>query len=434
MNEDTIFALATGAGRAAIAVMRISGPRTAGVLQHLLGSLPPARRATYARLRAGLGGDILDRCLVLWFPGPASFTGEDSAEFHLHGGRAVIAGVAGALGRDLGCRPAWPGEFTRRAFLNGKLDLTEVEGLADLINAETQAQRVQALRQLGGALGRLAQDWRRQLIGALAAVEAEIDFSDESDVDVCVGRGAFAIATKVAAAIAAALNDGQRGERLRDGYVVVLAGPPNAGKSTLLNAIARREAAIVSPHAGTTRDAIEVQLELEGLPVTLIDTAGLRPTIDPIEKEGVARALDRASAADLVLLLRARGSAPAPPPPTQAAVLAVQTMADLPTDGIDREPLIVSALTGAGLDELVAAIAERARDAMGAGEAVITKERHRRAMVDALDSLRSLNDSLPVELVAEHLRRAAAALAALTGLIRPDDVLDEIFAQFCIGK
>jgi tRNA modification GTPase len=434
MDEDTIFAVASGAGRAAIAVMRLSGPGTAGVLRRLLGYVPPPRRAIYAPLQAGPGGDILDRSLVLWFPGPASFTGEDSAEFHLHGGRAVIAGVAAVLARELGCRAALAGEFTRRAFLNGKLDLTEVEGLADLINAETQAQRIQALRQLGGVLGRLAQDWRQQLIAALAAVEAEIDFSDESDVDSGVGRRAVAIAAKIAAAIVGALNDGQRGERLRDGYVVVLAGPPNAGKSTLFNAIARREAAIVSPHAGTTRDAIEVQLELDGLPVTLVDTAGLRSTTDPVETEGVARAIARAAAADLVLLLRARGSAPTAPPPTQAAVLAVQTMADLPTDGIDREALVVSALTGAGLDALIAAIVTHARDAMAVGEAVITQERHRRAMIDAVDSLRVVNDSLPVELVAEQLRQAAAALAALIGLIRPDDVLDAIFAQFCIGK
>jgi tRNA modification GTPase len=433
MDEDTIFAVASGAGRAAIAVMRLSGPHTARVLQRMLGYVPKARRATYAPLR-GPSGDILDRGLVLWFPGPASFTGEDSAEFHLHGGRAVIAGVGAVLARDLGCRPALAGEFTRRAFLNGKLDLTEVEGLADLIHAETQAQRVQALRQLGGALGRLAREWRQQLIAALAAVEAEIDFSDEADVDTGVGRSAVAIAGRVMVALADALNDGQRGERLRDGYVVVLAGPPNAGKSTLLNAIARREAAIVSPYAGTTRDAIEVQLELEGLPVTLVDTAGLRSTADPIETEGVTRALARAAAADLVLLLRARGNAPAPPPPTQAPVLAVETMADLPADGIGGESLIVSAMTGGGLDTLIAAIAARAREAMGMGETVITQERHRRAMSDALESLRPLNDSLPVELVAEHLRQAAAALAALIGLIRPDDVLDEIFAKFCIGK
>jgi tRNA modification GTPase len=440
MDDETIFSVASGAGRSAIAVVRLSGSQTGAILARMLGTIPLARRATYVALRNPANGECLDRCVVLWFPGPSSFTGEDCAEFHLHGGRAVISGVVAALGQLDACRPARAGEFTRRAFLNGKMDLAEVEGLADLINAETEAQRAQALRQLGGVLGRLAEGWRRRLIEALAAVEAEIDFADEGDVETGVATRAQAIAGSVAAEINAVLDDGNRGERLRDGYTVVIAGPPNSGKSTLLNALARRDVAIVSPYEGTTRDVIEVHLDLDGLPVTLVDTAGLRDTGDPIEALGIQRGRDRAACADLVLQLCACGADARLPPsmetahPPGVAHLPVATMADLSAAAFDPAMLAVSALTGAGIDALVAEIGRWARQTLGGCDAIITRERHRRALQDAGASLRRLNESLPVELAAEELRRAANALGTLAGRISAEDVLEEIFSSFCIGK
>jgi tRNA modification GTPase len=301
MTTDTIFALSSGRPPAAIAVVRISGPRARHALEALTGRVPEPRRAALARVRDPASGEILDEALALFFPGPNSETGEDTAELQLHGGRAVISGVLEALGRLEGLRPAEAGEFTRRAFENGQLDLTEVEGLADLIHADTAAQRRQAFRHLKGFLGERAETWRTRLIQALALIEAGIDFSDEADVPGDLIRPALKIARELHDEISAALVGTARGERLRDGLVVAIAGPPNAGKSTLLNRIARREAAIVSPHAGTTRDVIEVHLDLEGYPVTLLDTAGIRDSDDPVEQEGVRRARARAAEADLVL-------------------------------------------------------------------------------------------------------------------------------------
>ncbi len=299
--RDTIFALSSGRPPAAIAVVRISGPGAGEALKQLTGKLPAPREAALARVRDPASGATIDQALILWFPAPASETGEDVAELQLHGGRAVIAATLSALSRLPGLRPGEAGEFTRRAFENGKLDLTAVEGLADLGAAETEGQRRQALRQLEGALGAPAESWRQRLIQALALVEARIDFSDEADVPENLLAPALAIARELEREIAAALADGGRGERLREGLTVAIAGPPNAGKSTILNRIARREAAIVSPYAGTTRDVIEVHLDLNGWPVTLLDTAGIRETGDPVEMEGVRRARERAQAADLVL-------------------------------------------------------------------------------------------------------------------------------------
>ncbi|HEY5378212.1 MAG TPA: tRNA uridine-5-carboxymethylaminomethyl(34) synthesis GTPase MnmE [Pseudolabrys sp.] len=301
LPTDTIFALSSGRGPAAIAVIRISGPRAGAALTALGVKQPAPRKAGLARIRDPRSGEIVDEALVLWFPGPHSETGEDVAELQAHGGRAVIAAILGALGAIDGLRMAEPGEFTRRGFENGKLDLTAVEGLADLVGAETEAQRRQAFRQMTGLLGNRAEAWRQSLIKALALVEARIDFSDEADVPEDLVSPALAIAQELRDEIATALADGQRGERLREGLMVAIAGPPNAGKSTLLNRIARRDAAIVSPHAGTTRDVIEVHFDLGGLPVTLLDTAGIRETDDPVEMEGVRRARERAAAADLVL-------------------------------------------------------------------------------------------------------------------------------------
>jgi len=297
----TIFALSSGRPPAAIAVIRISGPRAGAALEALGVKVPPPRQAKLARVRDPRSGEIIDEALVLWFPAPNSETGEDVAELQGHGGPAVIAGILDALANIDGLRMAEPGEFTRRGFENGKLDLTAVEGLADLVAAETEGQRRQAFRQMKGLLGGRAEAWRERLIRALALVEARIDFSDEADVPEDLTGPALAIVEALRDEIAAALADGGRGERLREGLVVAIAGPPNAGKSTLLNRVAKREAAIVSPHAGTTRDVIEVHLDLGGYPVTLLDTAGIRETSDPVEMEGVRRARDRAAAADLVL-------------------------------------------------------------------------------------------------------------------------------------
>jgi tRNA modification GTPase len=311
MSDDgpTIFALSSGRPPAAIAVVRISGPRAGEALQILSGKVPAPRQAALARIRDPHSGEVIDQALALWFPAPASETGEDVAELQLHGGRAVIAAVLAALGRIEGLRPAEAGEFTRRGFENGKLDLTAVEGLADLVSAETEGQRRQAFRQLTGLLGNRAESWRQRLIQALALVEARIDFSDEADVPENLVAPALALARALEAEIDVALADGGRGERLRDGLVVAIAGPPNAGKSTLLNLLARREAAIVSPYAGTTRDVIEVHLDLAGWPLTLLDTAGIRETDDPVEQEGVRRARERAAGADLVMWVEEAGEA-----------------------------------------------------------------------------------------------------------------------------
>ncbi|MDP2296123.1 MAG: tRNA uridine-5-carboxymethylaminomethyl(34) synthesis GTPase MnmE [Pseudolabrys sp.] len=300
-DRPTIFALSSGRPPVAIAVIRISGPRAGAALTALGVKIPEPRKAGLARIRDPRSGEIIDEALVLWFPAPHSETGEDVAELQAHGGRAVIAAILDALAQVEGLRMAEAGEFTRRGFENGKLDLTAVEGLADLVGAETEGQRRQAFRQMKGLLGNRAETWRKRLIQALALVEARIDFSDEADVPEELIAPALTIARELKEEIAAALADGRRGERLREGLVVAIAGPPNAGKSTLLNRIARREAAIVSPHAGTTRDIIEVHLDLGGLPATLLDTAGIRETSDPVEREGVRRARERAAGADLVL-------------------------------------------------------------------------------------------------------------------------------------
>ena len=322
-SSDTIFALSSGRLPAAIAVVRVSGPRAGHALAALARKMPVPREAMLVRLRDPANGatgdrstgEPIDDALVLWFPAPKSETGEDTVEFHLHGGRAVVAALIGALGAMEGLRPAEPGEFTRRSFANGKLDLTGVEGLADLIGAETEAQRRQAFRQLRGLLGEQAEDWRARLISALALVEAVIDFPDEGDVPDDLVAPARDIARGLHKEIGALLDDGHRGERLRDGPVVAIAGPVNVGKSSIINRLAGRSAAIVSPHAGTTRDVIEVHLDLGGYPVTVLDTAGLRNSTDSVEQEGVCRARERAAEADLVLwVVDASAAGPVVPP------------------------------------------------------------------------------------------------------------------------
>jgi tRNA modification GTPase len=437
---DTIYALSSGRPPVAIAVIRISGPHAGAALQALAGRLPEPRHAKFARLRDPKSGEVIDDALALFFPGPKSETGEDTVELQVHGSRAVIAAVFNALSQIEGLRPAEAGEFTRRAFENGKLDLTGVEGLADLIYADTEAQRRQALRQLQGLLGDRAEAWRRRLIETQALAEAGIDFSDEADVATDVLEKSLTSARALAAEIGEALSDAKRGERLREGLVVAIAGPPNAGKSTLLNRIARREAAIVSPYAGTTRDVIEVHLDLEGYPVTLLDTAGIRETDDPVEREGVARARARAAAADLVLWVTdvsgplsdlASGSG-------SAEQWLVRNKIDIaPVEGESRRgEHRVSATTGEGMERLLAALTEFARDNMGALEpALVTRERQRHLLEEAAASLgRAIAEADREDVFAEELRMAARALGRLTGRVDVEDILDVIFRDFCIGK
>lgn len=436
-SDDTIFAGASGFGRAAVSVIRISGPATASILDTLAGGRPAPRRLSLRILRDG-DGVALDEALVAWMPGPQSFTGEDQAELHIHGGLAVRQAVLGALARVDACRPAAPGEFTRRAFLNSRMDLSQAEGLADLIDAETEAQRRQGLRQLEGGLGSLVEAWRETLIEAQSKLEAAIDFSDEGDVVGPLEADASSLAAGVRARIQEHLAQGTRGERLRDGFTVVLAGAPNAGKSTLLNALARRDVAIVSEVPGTTRDAIEVRCDLAGLPVIFVDTAGLREAADTIEREGMARTHARAASADLVLWLVAPGAQQqddAAAPQQLPAGLRLGTKADLDQPYLSATDLTVSAQTGAGMADLLDRLRAEAEAALGKGDAVVTRERHRLALERAAAALARVNGSgLATEFVAEDVRLALRALGEITGRVDVEQVLDRLFASFCIGK
>jgi tRNA modification GTPase len=453
-DRSTIFALSSGRPPAAIAVVRISGPQAGAALERLIGRIPEPRKASLVRVRDPANGDVIDEALVLWFPAPNSETGEDVAEIQLHGGHAVIAAVLDALGGLAGCRLAEPGEFTRRGFENGKLDLTEVEGLADLIAAETPAQRRLAYRQLKGLIGDRAEEWRRRLIEALALVEARIDFSDEADVPEELVKPALHAAQQLRSEIAGSLADGGRGERLRDGLVVAIAGPPNAGKSTLLNRLARREAAIVSPYAGTTRDVIEVHLDLGGYPVTLLDTAGIRESDEPVEQEGIRRASERAAAADLVLWVvdvSVNGGAVVERPANLAGscVWLIKNKIDQAVTKGQRASVdynrnefefmaLLSSESGLGLDELVRELTNFAEKFFGATEAVlVTRGRHRRALnetVSYLDRALAQGGAGGEELIAEELRSAATTLGRLTGRVDVEDILDVVFRDFCIGK
>lgn len=459
-DRSTIFALSSGRPPAAIAVVRISGRQAGVALEKLTGRVPQPRQATLVRAREPASGEVIDEALALWFPAPHSETGEDVAELQLHGGHAVVAAVLNALSAIKDCRMAEPGEFTRRAFENGKLDLTAVEGLGDLIAAETAAQRRQAFRQLKGLIGDRAEAWRQRLIEALALVETRIDFSDEGDVPEDLIMPAAKIAGGLRDEIAAALADRGRGERLRDGLIVAIAGPPNAGKSTLLNRLARREAAIVSPFAGTTRDVIEVHLELDGYPVTVLDTAGIRDSVEPVEQEGVRRAHARAAEADLVLWVidvsvEGRAGAKSPPLKSDAPRWLIENKIDLLEPSASKRSTIAcrhlekdefefvfsaSAVSGEGLDALFGALARFANKYLAIGEAaVVTRARHRRALEETAQALdRALAESAAPnpreELIAEELRHASWALGRLTGRVDVEDVLDKIFREFCIGK
>jgi len=423
-DGDTVFAVASGTGRAAVTLLRISGPNAGAILDNLC-PRPKPRMATLRKLRIA-DGSILDHALVLWLPGPGNYTGEDVAELHLHGGRAVLSAVADVL-VGLGARPAEAGEFTRRAFLNGRLDLIEAEAVADLIEAETTAQRVQALRQMDGDLGNVLHDWASRLGKLLAHQEALIDFPDE-DLPPEVEAELMSEMTCLHGEIAAMLNDGRRGEKLREGLVFAVVGPPNAGKSTLVNALAAREVAIVSETPGTTRDVLEVRLDLGGVPVTLLDTAGLREAGDAIEAEGIRRARARMAEADLVVQVADDGIFEA----LQAAeTLCVRTKADLRGGA----GLAVSAATGAGMNDLRDALARVAqRLTQAEGPPPLTRARHRSALTDAVERLdAALGAHLP-ELRGEDLRMALRAIGRVTGAVGVEDILDQVFRQFCIGK
>ena len=433
---DTIFALATPPGRGAIAILRLSGPETDAALAALgAGGLKP-RQASLRQLAHD--GRSIDQALVLRFPAPNSYTGEDCAELHLHGGRAVVETAGEAL-LALGLRPADPGEFTRRAFENGRMDLAQAEAVADLIDAETSAQASQALGQLDGALSQTYAGFRRDLLTALALVEAEIDFPDEEVPD-NLARTAGPVLDRLIGDLKAALVDARRGERIREGYRIVLIGETNAGKSSLFNALVAREAAIVTPIAGTTRDVLDADLIIGGYAVTLSDTAGLRDSDDPIEAEGVRRARARAEAADLRLWILAPGD-----PEGSAAGfvrpddLLVFTKADIDRAAPppDREALVVSTETGEGLAALHDWLAARlARDLSGSDFPAVTRERHRRRLGEALAAVETGRAALDVapEMAGDDLRRAADALARVTGAIGVEDILGEVFSTFCIGK
>lgn len=440
---ETIYALSSAGGRAGVAVIRVSGPQVMTVVAAMTGrAAPEPRRAALRELVDPSTGVALDRALVLLFAGPESFTGEDVVEFHVHGGRAVVAGVLGALASFDGVRAALAGEFTRRAFENGKLDLTEAEGLADLIDAETEGQRRQALRQMEGALGQIYDGWRGRLLKLLAYAEAAIDFADEELPDDLLTRLGPEMGA-LASAIQSHLDDGHRGERLRDGVEVAIVGPPNVGKSSLLNRLAGREAAIVSDEAGTTRDVLEVRLDLGGVPVTLADTAGLREAEGLIEKEGIRRGLARASSADLRLVMVAAGPGGALEGDfalAQDGDLRILNKADRGVGGTPIEGVLaISALTGAGVDQLVEVLRGRVEMLFGASEnPVITRARHREGLVECAEALArgqaGLRAGLDAALVAEDLRIAMRALGRITGRVDVEDLLDVVFRDFCIGK
>jgi tRNA modification GTPase len=437
-DHDSIFALASGAGRAAIAVLRLSGPGCSEALKTIApGSDFPDRRAVLRTLSHPQSREPLDRALITRFEAPRSFTGEEMAEISVTGGRAVTAALVKALALIPGLRLAEPGEFAWRAFVNGKIDLSEVEGLADLVEAETEAQRRQAQRIAGGALGRECDAIRESLLEAMAAVETQIDFSDVEDNSEFTLDSVKSAARVALERIDRALATAGAAARLREGFSVVIAGPPNVGKSTLMNAMAGRDVAITSPLPGTTRDLIEVFLDLRGYPVILVDTAGIRESADPIEQEGVARARRKAESADLTLWLD--DGAGGQPPSTGGPTLAVRTKIDLQGAGNSSDPrnLAISARTGAGIDRLLDVIANMAEERMSSVEpALLTLERHRRAFHDAREALSAtlVSDAAEPELIAEDIRRAAAAMDGVVGRIGVEEVLGEIFARLCVGK
>lgn len=432
-STETIFALSSGVGRAAVSIVRLSGPSVRFVLETMAGGLSPPRKLVRRRLRTAAYGDVLDDALVVFFPAPASFTGEDCAELQIHGGLAVRAAVLRALSDTKVCRPANAGEFTRRAFVNGKLDLAAVEGLADLIDAETEGQRRQALRQLEGALSAAVLRWAEQLTICMARLEALIDFSDEGDVDGRVLLQVSVALRELSAELSHELERARRGESIREGFRIAISGPVNAGKSSLLNALIKRDAAIVSDVPGTTRDVIEVKLDMGGLPVLLADTAGTRETRDPVEAIGIARGKDVIESADLVLQLSELREGP-----PEADGLRVGTKVDLYPDAApDGFDVVISTVTGAGLDRLLDLVRSRLIERIGDEDGLVTRERHRlalEAVCQAVSRCEMLLHEETLELAAEDLRLALRRLGEITGKVGVEEILDRLFSSFCIGK
>ena len=426
MVTDTIFALSSGRPPAGIAVVRVSGPASFQAAEKIIGRIPPPRAAVVAQLRNPFDQAPIDQGLVIVFPAPATFTGEDVVEFQIHGGPAVIDCLLTILER-IGLRLAEPGEFTRRAFDNGKLDLSQAEGLADLLEARTESQRVQALSLVGGRLRDSAERWREVILSLMANAEAGLDFSDESDVTLTDDDQTIQALRNE---LAAHLDRAAFGQKIRDGLTIAVIGEPNVGKSSLVNALSQRDVALVSDTPGTTRDVIEVQLDLGGISVTLMDTAGLRESDDPIERQGVARARDRAAAADLVLHL-----AESEPPETLGEVVLSKCDAKGIAGGWHDGRLHVSAETGAGLMELEAWMINWAERQVRTGEpALISRLRQRTSLAQAVDRLDEANQQSDPVLKAESLRLSARALDEITGRVGAEQVLDGVFGRFCIGK
>ncbi|MBL8894169.1 MAG: tRNA uridine-5-carboxymethylaminomethyl(34) synthesis GTPase MnmE [Rhizobiales bacterium] len=445
-TEDTIFALSSGAGMAGVAVIRVSGVGAGRAVSVLVGRLPPPRKAVAAKLRDPANAELIDSGLVLWMPGPGTFTGEDVAELHVHGSQAVVAQLLAALGGMAGLRPAEPGEFSRRAFRNGKMDLVEAEGLGDLIQARTAAQKRQALEHMTGVASRDYERWRSTLIECLGRVEASVDFVEEKDIARSAVAGVRERLIQLRNELVSAIADAARGRAIREGVKVVFAGAPNTGKSSLLNRIARREAAIVSPIPGTTRDVIEVPLDLGGIPVILTDTAGLRAgSADPIEQIGMERAQAEIRGADLTVWVTSPDIAEEDAPSGfDSDTIRVSNKADLipksshnRNESSDGRYYLVSALTGEGISGLLAGIKNEVRERFGRGEApVAVRARHLQALERCSAQLSVAIDSPAeqIEVVAENLRAAAVELGRITGRIDVEDLLDSIFRDFCIGK
>lgn len=434
VDKDTIFALSSGALPSGVAVIRISGPNSRFALETIVGKIPPPRKAILRTLVDPVDGVGIDKGIVMWFPGPDSFTGEDSAELQVHGGPAVISALCSVLGAIQGLRMAEPGEFTRRAFENGKIDLTEAEGLADLISAQTGAQREMAFRQNSGALRAVMEGWSSRLTRIRAHIEAEFDFSEEEDVAGGIGEWAWKSAEDLAGEIAAFLDDGHRGEIIRDGFQVVLLGRPNSGKSSLLNALARRSVAIVSAEAGTTRDILEVHLDLAGYAVTIVDTAGIRDSGSEVESEGIRRALERAERADLIIWLSSVDEPEQVPEVRRNCdVIEFRSKDD---EGIYGQHGI-SVVRENGIQSIIDSVTELVRNKLGGSESVsVTRERHRQLLTACAAAIRQAagNETMPCEIRAEHLREAGGLLGRITGSVDVEDLLDVIFSEFCIGK
>lgn len=434
--EDTIFALSSGIGRAGVAVIRASGPAAVQLPLLFGGSDIQPRTAVLSRLRKPGTEDVIDRGLMIFFPAPASFTGEDIVEFHVHGGRAVVVAMLQALSSIAGLRAAEPGEFTRRAFANGKLDLTSAEGLGDLIAADTELQRRRAIRQMEGAVEESCRLWRSILLQTQALIEAYLDFPDEEEIPGDVTDEIRGSLGELLESFRKALAERGASEIIRDGAVVLIAGPPNSGKSSLMNRIARRDVAIISEIPGTTRDLLEITVDLRGLPVTFVDSAGIRETMDPIESHGIERTRRRAKVAQLVLWLSPEDN-PSPKPDLDAAKIeVVSTKIDLTTEFIGNRG--ISAATGAGLDELLDFVYDIIVGSIGSASAgLLASARQFEGVSAAADHVSAALAQLELtrfELVAEELRLASRRLAELTGEIEVEDLLDEVFGRFCLGK